>query len=140
MHEVVVMNRLEQLRKKQRDEALQAQEELLAGVPRGMKGSEATVEQDDTHVAAAEDEVEPYDRSMSPAPMELSDLHPDDRQIETIDELSDRAALVSVNLNREAICLKRFRIVRAASCCHFVSLRTPCGSTGEQRRNSGQRS
>ncbi|KAH9071647.1 mid region of cactin-domain-containing protein [Lactarius deliciosus] len=32
LHEVVVRNRLEQLRKRQRDEALQAQEELLEGV------------------------------------------------------------------------------------------------------------
>jgi hypothetical protein len=96
MHEVVVMNRLEQLRKKQRDEALQAQEELLAEVPRGVEGVEAAAEQDDTHMAAMEDEAEPYDRNMSPVPVELPDLHPDERQIETIDELSDRAVLVSV--------------------------------------------
>ena len=95
VHEVVVMNRLEQLRKKQRDEALQAQEELLAGVTHGVKASEAVPEKDDTRLTAPDDEEEPYDRSMSPLPVELLALHPDDRQIETIDELSDRAALVS---------------------------------------------
>jgi len=92
------MNRLEQLRKKQRDEALQAQEELLAGVPRGAKAPESAPEQNDAQMAAPEDEVEPYDRSMSPVPVELTDLHPDDRLIEIIDELSDRAALVSFRL------------------------------------------
>ena|ERR1700733_15431687 len=91
------MNRLEQLRKKQRDEALQAQEEL-AGVPRGAKAPESAPEQNDPQMAAPEDEVEPYDRSMSPVPVELTDLHPDDRPIETIDELSDRAALVKFSL------------------------------------------
>ncbi|KAL7284306.1 hypothetical protein ACG7TL_001591 [Trametes sanguinea] len=40
-HEVVVRNRLEQLRKRQRDEALQAQEELLAGVARSAQRGEA---------------------------------------------------------------------------------------------------
>jgi hypothetical protein len=58
---VVVRNRLEQLRKRQRDEALQAQEELLAGVSRlAQQGTHRPVAE-----AAAED-IELYDRSMSP--------------------------------------------------------------------------
>ena len=40
LHEVVVRNRLEQLRKRQRDEALQAQEELLAGVAKSAQRGE----------------------------------------------------------------------------------------------------
>jgi hypothetical protein len=90
------MNRLEQLRKKQRDEALQAQEELLAGVSRGARPPEPTPDAHQTQMAEPEDEVEPYDRSMSPVPVELSDLHADERQIEAVDELSDRVALVRV--------------------------------------------
>lgn len=94
MHEVVVMNRLEQLRKRQRDEALQAQEELLAGVSRAAKQAETAPAQEDVEMAAADETIEPYDRGMSPLPFHLSVLPPDDRQIETVDELTDRAALV----------------------------------------------
>ena len=56
LHEVVVRNRLEQLRKRQRDEALQAQEELLAGVAKSAQRGEARVIPAD--VAAEQDAAE----------------------------------------------------------------------------------
>lgn len=131
MHEVVVMNRLEQLRKRQRDEALQAQEELLAGVSRAAKHAEAA-EQADVEMAAAEETVEPYDRSMSPVPFDLSALHLDERQIETIDELTDRAALVRCYPSEIIeVAPDRFWYfaVCPASVGHIISFCTPCRAT-----------
>ncbi|KAH7916129.1 mid region of cactin-domain-containing protein [Hygrophoropsis aurantiaca] len=104
LHEVVVRNRLEQLRKRQRDEALQAQEELLAGVAKS-----AAQGWTDTRVAAAEndldetetspDQTEPYDRSMSPPLIDITRLHADERQIDIITEADDRRSLFSQRRN-----------------------------------------
>jgi hypothetical protein len=96
LHEVVVRNRLEQLRKRQRDEALQAQEELLAGVAtsaaRGERPSVAT-EADVASTKAAE-EVEPYDRSMTPPLVDIRKLTHEERQIDIVTELEDLRAIV----------------------------------------------
>jgi len=96
LHEVVVRNRLEQLRKRQRDEALQAQEELLAGVARS--ASRKTVP-DLVPLAVPEeiiaaDEIEAYDRSMSPPLIDLSKLSVDERDMEVLNEREDRRELV----------------------------------------------
>ena len=97
LHEVVVRNRLEQLRKRQRDEALQAQEELLAGVARSASrrtaldvviGNEAAEE-----VVSAED-IEVYERSMSPTLLDITALLPEEREIDIITEKEDRRSLV----------------------------------------------
>src|SRR5260221_8092116 len=96
LHEVVVRNRLEQLRKRQRDEALQAQEELLAGVARS--ASRKTVP-DLVPLAVPEeiiaaDEIEAYDRSMSPPLIDISKLSVDERDMEVLNEREDRRELV----------------------------------------------
>jgi hypothetical protein len=102
LHEVVVRNRLEQLRKRQRDEALQAQEELLEGVAniasQGMfrpPPTEAGVGQQ-----AVEEIVEPYERGMSPDLVDITRLPHDERQVDIALESDDNATLVcSVNMS-----------------------------------------
>ncbi len=96
MHEVVVRNRLEQLRKRQRDEALQAQEELLAGVAKSAARGERPALNTDTESANAKptEEVEPYDRSMSPPLLDIRKLPYEDRQVDIVTELEDLRALV----------------------------------------------
>jgi hypothetical protein len=100
LHEVVVRNRLEQLRKRQRDEALQAQEELLAGVAKSASGKYGTdvpaveIEAVQEEVVPV-DEIEPYDRSMSPGLLDITKLHAEERQIDILTEEEDRRALVS---------------------------------------------
>lgn len=98
LHEVVVRNRLEQLRKRQRDEALQAQEELLAGVARtalaGASSTEAVILQPSAIEVIAEEDREPYDRSMSPALIDITRLPLEERQIDIITEKEDLRALV----------------------------------------------
>lgn len=90
-------NRLEQLRKRQRDEALQAQEELLAGVAKSASkkwGTEAPEIQPEQEVIPVE-EIEPYDRSMSPGLLDIIKLPAEERQIDILTEEEDRRALVS---------------------------------------------
>lgn len=100
LHEVVVRNRLEQLRKRQRDEALQAQEELLAGVAqsavRGMVDSRVIVPagaQSDLEIAT--EYVEPYDRAMSPSLVDITKIRSDEREVDILNEKDEMRALVS---------------------------------------------
>jgi hypothetical protein len=97
LHEVVVRNRLEQLRKRQRDEALQAQEELLEGVANvALKGKfrpptiKPSVDQQ-----PLEKLVEPYERGMSPGLVDITKLPHEERHMDIVLELDDRANLVS---------------------------------------------
>jgi hypothetical protein len=95
LHEVVVRNRLEQLRKRQRDEALQAQEELLAGVAKTASAGGLPVLESITPIPEIEMAlVEPYDRSMSPPLIDITKLPVEERQIDIFTEEEDRRALV----------------------------------------------
>jgi hypothetical protein len=99
LHEVVVRNRLEQLRKRQRDEALQAQEELLAGVAKSASRKwdkerfvvEAELAEQEV---VPEEEIEPYDRSMSPALIDITKMPLEERQIDILTEQEDWRELV----------------------------------------------
>ena len=105
MHEVVVRNRLEQLRKRQRDEALQAQEELLAGVARSAaRGERPNAVAENAEPEPAE-EQEPYDRSMSPALIDITKLPYEERQIDIVTELEDLRALMA---QRRQVASSRF--------------------------------
>lgn len=99
LHEVVVRNRLEQLRKRQRDEALQAQEELLAGVAKTASarswGAADVLETEITETDEPMEAVEPYDRSMSPPLLDITKLPPEERQIDILTAAEDLRALVS---------------------------------------------
>lgn len=100
MHEVVVRNRLEQLRKRQRDEALHAQEELLAGVARAAtrRAAEQPVETMTVEDNVPMEDVEPYDRSMSPVPINIARLHAEERQVAILTAAEDKRNLVRVFL------------------------------------------
>ena len=92
---MVVRNRLEQLRKRQRDEALQAQEELLAGVARSAaRGERPVISDTDAQNAGPAEDVEPYDRTSSPALLDIRKLPYEERQIDIVTELDDLRALV----------------------------------------------
>lgn len=101
LHEVVVRNRLEQLRKRQRDEALHAQEELLAGVARsaaqGLNDANY-VAPTTTAEADTQEDMEPYDRSMSPPLIDIRKLTEDEREIDIVTELDDLRALVGPSI------------------------------------------
>jgi hypothetical protein len=99
LHEVVVRNRLEQLRKRQRDEAFQAHEELLAGVAKSASRKYGTdvpaIEIEAVQEVVPVEEIEPYDRSMSPGLLDITKLPAEERQIDILTEEEDRHALVS---------------------------------------------
>ncbi|KAH9938609.1 mid region of cactin-domain-containing protein [Fomitopsis serialis] len=109
LHEVVVRNRLEQLRKRQRDEALQAQEELLAGVAKSASRGDGrnvvpvvtTAQQE----AEATEDVEDYDRSMSPPPVDIRKLSYEERQIDIVTAKEDLRALME---QRRSVAGSRF--------------------------------
>ena len=95
-------NRLEQLRKRQRDEALQAQQELLATHSRSAKPSldndslADTIAEPLSNIASdGTEEIEEYDRQMSPAPLEAKKLPYEDRQLPLIDAQDNLNELVS---------------------------------------------
>ncbi len=100
LHEVVVRNRLEQLRKRQRDEALQAQEELLAGVVKTKTkgwGGDIRVEampEIETSNPVSNEEQEDYDRSMSPSLLDFKKLSYEDRQLTVVKPEDDLKSLV----------------------------------------------
>ncbi|ETW83838.1 hypothetical protein HETIRDRAFT_170300 [Heterobasidion irregulare TC 32-1] len=107
LHEVVVRNRLEQLRKRQRDEALQAQEELLEGVANAAAGKAhaAVVEPTVVQESVLAEDVEPYDRAMSPGLIDITKLPYEERQIDIVLEADDRRALLE---QRRAVAASRF--------------------------------
>lgn len=75
---------------------MQAQEELLAGVAKSAargERSQAVVETESTTAKDAE-VAEPYDRSMSPALLDIRKLPYEERQIDIVTELEDLRALV----------------------------------------------
>ncbi|KAF8631289.1 hypothetical protein AX15_002610 [Amanita polypyramis BW_CC] len=106
LHEVVVRNRLEQLRKRQRDEALHAQEELLAGVAKSASRKTA-----DNIISSAQvddgsaEEVEPYERAMSPELLDITKLNSEDRQIRVVNGEDDSRNLYQ---QRRTVAASRF--------------------------------
>lgn len=95
LHEVVVRNRLEQLRKRQRDEALIAQEELLAGVANSASSkSRQPNDNSALDINPEKDEKEEYRRSMSPALVDLSSLPSEDQELELVKAEDDLRSLV----------------------------------------------
>ncbi|CAE6477152.1 unnamed protein product [Rhizoctonia solani] len=98
LHETVVRNRLEQLRKRQRDEAFQAQSELLAAATSRNKTFGGDIHADvgkqvEEPAVKEQDDTEPYERGMSPELIDLSKLPYDERQVEIVEIVEDLAQL-----------------------------------------------
>ncbi|KAJ1309131.1 hypothetical protein OPQ81_004807 [Rhizoctonia solani] len=98
LHETVVRNRLEQLRKRQRDEAFQAQSELLAAATSRNKTFGGDIHADagkdvEEPAVQEQDDTEPYERGMSPELIDIGKLPYEERQVEIIDIVEDLAQL-----------------------------------------------
>ncbi|KAI0265113.1 mid region of cactin-domain-containing protein [Gloeopeniophorella convolvens] len=106
LHEVVVRNRLEQLRKRQRDEALQAQEELLEGVASiASKGKFRPPAETNADQEPVEEVVEPYERGMSPDLVDITKLPYEERQMDIVLEADDKTSLMKL---RHSVADSRF--------------------------------
>lgn len=102
IHRVVLMNRLEQFKKRQREDAARVQAELggvfAAGAPSGVfagdmqlnGGNEADDELDE------DDVVEEYEAEMSPVPVDLRALHLEERKLPIVTEDDYLREIVSV--------------------------------------------
>ncbi|CAG8450899.1 1417_t:CDS:10 [Scutellospora calospora] len=108
MHEIVLQKRLEQLRRKQRQEAIKVQEELESAIASHagyhhiqmeVEGNEAVIEEE----AILEYMISEYDRSMSPRPSLR--LSKEDRQYEIIDPEED---LIQLKERRKEVLRNQF--------------------------------
>lgn len=104
IHEVVLKNRLEQFKKRQRDEAAKQQKELgekmaaqreadAFGGDMHAEGVEA--EEDEDEMGDEDDVVEDYHRDMSPETVDVRAIAPEDRRLQVISEADFRRAVVS---------------------------------------------
>lgn len=100
---MVIQNRLEQLRQRQREQALKVQEELggtLAEATEAVAGRAIRQDAIDEALAADKEaevveEVEEYSREMSPEVVAHKSLSSDDRGLPIVNEEDDMRALVS---------------------------------------------
>ena len=143
LHEVVVRNRLEQLRKRQRDEALQAQEELLEGVASvASKGKfpPPAIEPAGSQ-RAVEEYVEPYERGMSPDLIDITKLPHEERQVDIVLELDDKDTLVGgVDMSRtmRLILRAQMKLRRSVADSRFISKAPqPAAETADVEVSSG---
>lgn len=107
IHEVVLKNRLEQFKKRQREEAAKQQQELENKI---IAQGEAATFGGDMHADGgngeeyeddADDEddfIEDYSRSMSPGPLELKTLGQEDRRLPVVSEQDFKRAIVCLSL------------------------------------------
>lgn len=103
MHEIVLRNRLEQLRRRQRDEARQVQRELARKAPLPDLDLELAAAAAEVENEPVDDLPDPYDRAMSPEL--ITRLHQDERSLVMLLEDDDRADLVKA---RRVVAEKRF--------------------------------
>ena len=113
IHEVVLKNRLEQFKKRQREEAAKQQQELGNKI---VAQGEAATFGGDMHADGGEGEeyeddaddeddfIEDYSRSMSPGPVELKTLAQEDRRLPVISEAA---------FKRDVVCHSSFPILYA---------------------------
>lgn len=95
------MNRLEQFKKRQREDAARVQQELggvfAGGAPQGLFGGDLGVEggNDADDELEEDDFVEDYEPEMSPAPVDLRALHLEERKLPIVTEDDYLRELVS---------------------------------------------
>ncbi|KAI0068884.1 hypothetical protein BV25DRAFT_1910619 [Artomyces pyxidatus] len=126
LHEVVVRNRLEQLRKRQRDEALQAQEELLEGVASSVtKGKPPLPILEVSADEPSTEDIELYSRSMSPGLIDITKLPYDERQIDIVLEVDDKSTLFK---QRREVAASRFITKAAQPVVENEDIEAPSGA------------
>jgi hypothetical protein len=67
---------------------------LLAGVVHSIKTSDLPILSDHKGQSEPNEDVEPYDRSMSPQPVDITKLPYDERQIDIVTVAEDKKNLV----------------------------------------------
>ncbi|KAJ9106383.1 hypothetical protein QFC21_001529 [Naganishia friedmannii] len=94
IHVVVIKNRLEQLRQKQRQQALKVQEELGGTMASSSVLANATdISEADAEAVEEEEELEEYSREMSPELLDPARLPQEDRNMPIVDEEDELRAL-----------------------------------------------
>lgn len=93
---MVIKNRLEQLRQKQRHQAIKVQEELGGTLANSAAIADATeVTEAEAEAVEEAEEIEEYSREMSPELLDPGKLPPEDRNLPIVHEEDELRALVS---------------------------------------------
>ncbi|KAI5454835.1 hypothetical protein NCC49_002117 [Naganishia albida] len=94
IHVVVIKNRLEQLRQKQRHQAIKVQEELGGTLANSAAIADATeVTEAEAEAVEEAEEIEEYSREMSPGLLDPGKLPPEDRNLPIVHEEDELRAL-----------------------------------------------
>jgi hypothetical protein len=94
IHVVVIQNRLEQLRQKQRTQALRVPDELGGTITNMAIAAATEVTEEEAAAAEEEEEIEEYSREMSPELLDPASLPQEDRKLPIVDEEDELRALV----------------------------------------------
>lgn len=106
---------------------MQAQEELLAGVARSASRrnpAEQPVAIEEVEEAIPAEDIEIYDRSMSPPLIDITKLSSDERDIDILVDKEDRQALVSHTKSNKIDLPHILYLVRTTPVCGCLSVRT----------------
>jgi hypothetical protein len=103
MHEVVLRNRLEHLRRRQRDEALRVQDELKNALKAPEPDVIAADEEPADTAVELDEEPEPYDPTLSPKLM--AKVVGDDKDLTLLEDFDERRKLLEA---RRAVVQTRF--------------------------------
>ncbi|GHJ88471.1 hypothetical protein NliqN6_4873 [Naganishia liquefaciens] len=116
IHVAVIQNRLEQLRQKQRTQALRVQEELGGTITNMAIAAATEVTEEEAAAAEEEEEIESYSRDMSPELLDPASLPQEDRNLPIVDEEDELRALFT---SRHLITSSNF-LPRAQRATNFV--------------------
>lgn len=143
MHEVTLNNRLEQLRRKQRDEAVRYKDQMkhALNIPAALAGGDQDedMEEEEQDVVDVEKEVvvEAWDESLEPVSM--TRVPEEFRTYEIVQDSEARAKLVCTLLS--SVVAARLTIlipVRSTSCYRTNPVRCQASRRGRSRRRSSQ--
>jgi hypothetical protein len=145
IHEVVLKNRLEQFKKRQREDAAKVQAEM-GGVlvnqnnePQAFGGdirAEVGIADDADDEADEDDYIEEYDPEMSPEPADPRTMHLDERRLPIVTEEDEWRALVIAT----TLCVSAELIlfaVQGSADCHIRQFRAPTIPSASSTYHSG---
>jgi len=139
IHEVVLKNRLEQFKKRQREEAAKQQQELgskmVAQGETSAFGGDIHADGDgEGYEDDADDEddiIEDYSRSMSPGVVDVKDLAQEDRRLQVLTEAEFKRSIVSPLPGRNG--KKADQAVQSTSSSRRIVIRTQTPRQGRRQ-------
>jgi hypothetical protein len=130
IHEVVLKNRLEQFKKRQRDDAVKATE--TASRKEDVPAEAAEEEEEEVE----DDWVEEYAPEMSPEPVDVGRMSLDDRRAQVVDEMEHLRAIACHRLAERAEVLELMSSMQLDMRWSTASAQKPCPTCNATRANN----